>query len=81
MLLKFSSATITDCTFVKNWVSVGGTQISAGGAVAGNFNNTNKSISQHQFYELSGTCLPLFQQSSLSIIKHLRIIRIMASKY
>jgi len=33
IMLKFSSAAIQHCFFTKNWVSVGGTRLSSGGAV------------------------------------------------
>lgn len=35
LALKFSTASVTRSSFVQNWVSVGGTQMSAGGALAG----------------------------------------------
>jgi hypothetical protein len=32
---KFSRGDISDCTFQLNWVSVGGSEMSLGGAIAG----------------------------------------------
>ena len=35
ILLKFSSLIISSCEFINNWVTVGGSQLSVGGAIAG----------------------------------------------
>ena len=42
LIVKFSSALVRRCNFTDNWVSVGGTQLSSGGAIAIFFDYTKQ---------------------------------------